>query len=151
VSRADLVAWRRQEAGPVVFTNGVFDLLHRGHVEYLEAARALGSALIVAVNADESAKSLGKGPGRPVNAAADRARVVAALACVDRVVLFDEPTPLALILAVRPDILVKGGDYDRSTIVGADVVESYGGKVMTIDLVPGHSSTRIVERLRGAS
>jgi rfaE bifunctional protein nucleotidyltransferase chain/domain len=135
----------------VVFTNGVFDLLHPGHVEYLEAARALGSALIVAVNADESARSLGKGPGRPVNTAADRARIVAALACVDRVVLFDEPTPLALIESVRPDILVKGGDYDRSTIVGADVVEASGGKVLTIDLVPGHSSTRIAERLRGSS
>lgn len=134
-----------------MFTNGVFDLLHPGHVEYLEAARALGSALIVAVNADESARSLGKGPGRPVNTAADRARIVAALACVDRVVLFDEPTPLALIESVRPDILVKGGDYDRSTIVGADVVEASGGKVLTIDLVPGHSSTRIAERLRGSS
>jgi D-beta-D-heptose 7-phosphate kinase/D-beta-D-heptose 1-phosphate adenosyltransferase len=105
----------------------------------------------VAVNADESARSLGKGPGRPVNTAADRARIVAALACVDRVVLFDEPTPLALIESVRPDILVKGGDYDRSTIVGADVVEASGGKVLTIDLVPGHSSTRIAERLRGSS
>lgn len=134
-----------------MFTNGVFDLLHPGHIEYLEAARALGASLIVAVNADDSARSLGKGPGRPVNTAADRARVVASLACVDRVVLFDEPTPLALIQSVRPDVLVKGGDYDRSTIVGADVVESYGGKVVTIDLVPGHSSTRIVERLRGAS
>jgi D-beta-D-heptose 7-phosphate kinase/D-beta-D-heptose 1-phosphate adenosyltransferase len=133
----------------VVFTNGVFDLLHPGHVEYLEAARGLGDALVVGVNSDRSAQRLGKGPGRPVQSAEARARVVAALAAVDRVVLFDEDTPLALIQALNPDVLVKGGDYSRATIVGADYVESYGGVVLTIERVPGHSTTAIVERLRG--
>ena len=134
-----------------MFTNGVFDLLHPGHVDYLEQARALGSTLIVAVNTDSSARRLGKGDGRPVQSAPARARVVAGLQAVDKVVLFDEDTPLALIQAVRPDVLVKGGDYSRATIVGADLVESYGGSVQVIDLVPGHSTTEIVERLRGAT
>jgi len=127
----------------------VFDLLHSGHVEYLEAARSLGDALVVGVNGDGSARRLGKGPGRPVNDADGRARVLAGLAAVDRVVLFEEDTPLALIMALRPDVLVKGGDYTRATIVGADFVESTGGTVLTIDLVPGQSTTAIVERLRG--
>ena len=129
----------------------MFDLLHPGHVDYLERARALGAALIVAVNTDASARRLGKGDGRPVQPAPARARVVAGLEAVDKVVLFDEDTPLALIQAVRPDVLVKGGDYSRATIVGADFVESYGGSVQVIDLVPGHSTTDIVERLRGAT
>jgi rfaE bifunctional protein nucleotidyltransferase chain/domain len=137
--------------GPVVFTNGVFDILHPGHVEYLEAARTLGAALIVGVNSDASARRLGKGPGRPVNGAEARCRVLAALEAVDRVVGFDEDTPLQLIEALRPDVLVKGGDYDRASIVGADFVESYGGAVLTIDLVPGHSTTAIVERSRATS
>lgn len=127
----------------------MFDLLHPGHIEYLEAARSLGDALVVGVNGDDSARRLGKGPGRPANAAAGRARVLAGLAAVDRVVLFEEDTPLALIMALRPDVLVKGGDYTRATIVGADFVESTGGTVLTIDLVPGQSTTAIVERLRG--
>jgi len=134
----------------VVFTNGVFDLLHPGHVEYLEAARSLGDALVVGVNSDASARRLGKGPGRPVNDAVGRARVLAGLAAVDRVVIFEEDTPLELIMALRPDVLVKGGDYSRASIVGADFVESTGGTVLTIDLVPGQSTTSIVERLRGA-
>ena len=129
----------------------MFDLLHPGHVDYLERARALGAALIVAVNTDSSARRLGKGDGRPVQAAAARARVVAGLQAVDKVVLFDEDTPLDLIQAVRPDVLVKGGDYTRATIAGADFVESYGGSVQVIDLVPGHSTTDIVARLRGAT
>ena len=137
--------------GPVVFTNGVFDILHPGHVEYLEAARTLGVALVVGVNSDASARRLGKGPGRPVNGAEARCTVLAALEAVDRVVGFDEETPLRLIEALRPDVLVKGGDYDRASIVGADFVESYGGTVLTIDLVPGHSTTAIVERSRAAS
>ena len=137
--------------GPVVFTNGVFDILHPGHVEYLEAARTLGVALVVGVNSDASARRLGKGPGRPVNGMEARCRVLAALEAVDRVVGFEEDTPLQLIEALRPDVLVKGGDYDRASIVGADFVESYGGAVLTIDLVPGHSTTAIVERSRATS
>ncbi len=134
-----------------MFTNGVFDILHPGHVEYLEAARQLGSALVVAVNSDASARRLGKGAGRPVNGVEARTRVVAGLGAVDRVVVFEEDTPLDLIRALRPDVLVKGGDYDRASIVGADVVESYGGTVLTIALVPGHSTTAIVERSRASS
>ena len=145
-----LLAWRAGCADTVVFTNGVFDLLHPGHVEYLEAARSLGDALVVGVNSDASARRLGKGPGRPVNDAVGRARVLAGLAAVDRVVIFEEDTPLELIMALRPDVLVKGGDYSRASIVGADFVESTGGTVLTIDLVPGQSTTSIVERLRGA-
>ena len=146
-----VLAWRRTLAGTVVFTNGVFDLLHPGHVEYLEAARRLGDHLIVGVNSDRSAGSLGKGTGRPIMSEAARARVLAALAAVDAVVLFDEPTPLALISALAPDVLVKGGDYTRETIVGADQVEARGGRVVTIPLVPGHSTTSIVERCRAAT
>lgn len=134
-----------------MFTNGVFDILHPGHVEYLEAARQLGSALVVAVNSDASARRLGKGAGRPVNGVEARTRVVAGLGAVDRVVVFEEDTPLELVRAIRPDVLVKGGDYDRASIVGADVVESYGGTVLTIALVPGHSTTAIVERSRASS
>jgi len=151
VNRTELLAWRRQRGGPVVFTNGVFDLLHPGHVEILEAARGLGDALVVGVNSDASAGRLGKGPGRPVQAAEARARVVAALAAVDRVVLFDEDTPLSLIESLAPDVLVKGGDYTRESIVGADFVESRGGAVYAIPLLPGQSTTAIVERLRVTS
>ncbi|HSR15602.1 MAG TPA: D-glycero-beta-D-manno-heptose 1-phosphate adenylyltransferase [Gemmatimonadales bacterium] len=148
---AEVLAWRRGIDGPLVFTNGVFDILHPGHVEYLEAARQLGAALLVAVNSDASARRLGKGPGRPVNDAEARCRVIAALEAVDRVVVFDEDTPLELIQAIRPEVLVKGGDYDRARIVGADLVDSYGGTVLTIDLVPGHSTTAVVERSRAPS
>lgn len=151
MERPALLAWREGFPGTVVFTNGVFDLLHPGHVEYLEAARALGDALVVGVNGDASARRLGKGPGRPVNDAPARARVVAGLAAVDHVTVFEEDTPLALITALRPDLLVKGGDYRRATIVGADFVESIGGTVLAIDLVPGQSTTAIVERLRATS
>ncbi|HEX7023477.1 MAG TPA: D-glycero-beta-D-manno-heptose 1-phosphate adenylyltransferase [Gemmatimonadales bacterium] len=145
------VSWRRGLAGPLVFTNGVFDLLHPGHVEYLEAARALGRHLLVAVNSDRSARGLGKGTNRPIAEEHARARVVAALAAVDRVVLFDAPTPLALITALRPDVLVKGGDYARDSIVGADVVEAAGGRVVVIPLVEGFSTTALVERCRAAT
>ncbi len=151
VTVPDAIEWRRAHRGTVVFTNGVFDLLHTGHVEYLEAARAAGSALLVAVNTDASARSLDKGSGRPYVPAADRARLVAGLAAVDRVVLFSEPTPLALIQALSPDVLVKGGDYIRETVVGADWVESHGGTVLLIPLVPGQSTTSLVERIRGSS
>jgi D-beta-D-heptose 7-phosphate kinase/D-beta-D-heptose 1-phosphate adenosyltransferase len=148
VNRSDLLAWRRKQGGTIVFTNGVFDLLHPGHVEILEAARRLGDALVVGVNSDDSARRLAKGPGRPVQPAEARARVIAALGAVDRVVLFEEDTPLALIESLAPDVLVKGGDYTRETIVGADFVESRGGAVYAIPLLPGQSTTAIVERLR---
>lgn len=147
---AEAGRWRDAFAGGVVFTNGVFDILHRGHVEYLEQARALGDALIVAVNSDDSARRLGKGGDRPVVPATDRARVLAALAAVDRVVIFDQPTPIDVIATLRPNILVKGGDYRRETIVGADLVESRGGRVVVIPLVPGVSTTSLVERIRAA-
>jgi rfaE bifunctional protein nucleotidyltransferase chain/domain len=132
----------------VVFTNGCFDLLHPGHVAYLEAARSLGEALIVAVNTDASVARLHKGPGRPLTPEAHRARVVAALACVDRVVLFGEDTPLELITALQPDILVKGGDYKLEEIVGREVVLARGGRVLALPFVPGYSTTDFLDRLR---
>jgi len=147
-SLADAVAWRRAEGGRVVFTNGVFELLHPGHVASLEAARGLGDRLVVGVNGDGSARSLGKGPGRPATTASERARVLAALEAVDCVVIFDEPTPLALIEALGPDVLVKGGDYTRATVVGADLVEARGGEVVILPLLPDTSTTGIVERIR---
>jgi rfaE bifunctional protein nucleotidyltransferase chain/domain len=145
------LVWRRGLAGRLVFTNGVFDLLHPGHVEYLEQARGLGSHLLVAVNSDRSSRGLVKGAGRPVADERARARVVAGLASVDRVVLFDAPTPLALIQAIRPEVLVKGGDYSREAIVGAEIVEAAGGRVVTIPLVGGYSTSALVERCRAAS
>ena len=148
VTIPEAVAWRDGITGPVVFTNGVFDLLHRGHIDYLEAARALGNGLVVAVNDDASARSLGKGTGRPFVPAADRARLLAALAAVDRVVLFGDATPAAVIEALRPDVLVKGGDYSRDTVVGASFVENRGGRVALIPLIPDRSTTSLVERIR---
>ncbi len=145
------VAWRLTLSGPLVFTNGVFDLLHPGHVEYLEAARALGDHLLVGVNSNRSSRGLAKGTGRPIADEHARARVLAALTAVDRVVLFDAPTPLALIAALHPDILVKGGDYSREAIVGADVVEASGGRVVTIPLLAGYSTTALVEKSRAAT
>ena len=145
---AEAAAWRAALPGPVVFTNGVFDLLHVGHVTLLEAARAEGSALLVGVNSDASVQRLAKGAGRPLVPEDERARLVAALACVDAVVLFDEPTPLALIQRLRPDVLVKGADYPRDQIVGAGEIESWGGRVVRIPLVPGHSTTALLARLR---
>lgn len=144
----DAARWRARQAGPVVFTNGIFDLLHAGHVHLLEAARAEGAALVVGVNTDASVRRLGKGADRPVVAEAERARLVAALACVDCVVLFDEDTPLALIRRLRPAVLVKGADYAREAIVGADEVEGWGGRVVRVPLVPGVSTTGLLRRLR---
>ena len=144
-------AWRREQRGVVVFTNGVFDLLHPGHVTLLEAARAEGDALIVGINTDASVRRLGKSAGRPIVPEVARARVVAALEAVDCVVLFDEDTPLELITALEPDVLVKGGDYTRENTVGADFVEARGGRVRHVDLVAGFSTTSIVERLRASS
>jgi rfaE bifunctional protein nucleotidyltransferase chain/domain len=137
-----------ERCGTVVFTNGVFDLLHRGHVEYLCAARALGDALVVAVNTDASTRRLGKGDDRPINNEADRAFVLAALGCVDAVTLFDEDTPRALIAALLPDVLVKGGDYTVETVAGAAEVMVAGGRVEIIPLTPGRSTTSILERAR---
>ncbi len=133
----------------VVFTNGCFDLLHPGHVRYLEEARSLGDALIVGVNTDASVKRLDKEPGRPVNPEGDRAALVAALACVDRVVLFGEDTPLELITALQPNVLVKGGDYRLEEIVGREVVWALGGEVKVLPLVPGYSTTQLLARIRG--
>jgi rfaE bifunctional protein nucleotidyltransferase chain/domain len=145
------VAWRRSTDGTVVFTNGVFDLLHPGHVELLEAARREGTALVVGLNSDASVRRLRKGRERPVAAEAARARVLAALAAVDCVVLFDEETPLALIQALEPDVLVKGADYSREAIVGADWVEARGGHVVRVPLLAGYSTSALVERLRAPS
>jgi D-glycero-beta-D-manno-heptose 1-phosphate adenylyltransferase len=147
----DAISWRRHQDGPLVFTNGVFDLVHAGHVELLEAARREGGALLVAVNTDVSVRKLGKGPDRPVNGEHARARVLAAFAAVDCVVLFDEETPIEIIRALTPDILVKGADYPRSAIVGADWVEAHGGRVVRVPLVAGQSTTSILERLRASS
>jgi rfaE bifunctional protein nucleotidyltransferase chain/domain len=134
-----------------VFTNGVFDLIHPGHVELLETAKREGSALLVGLNSDVSARRLAKGSGRPIVDQAARARVLAAFSAVDCIVLFDEDTPLALIQAVSPDVLVKGADYSREQIVGADWVESHGGRVVRVPLVSGHSTSALVERLRAPS
>ncbi len=151
VSRGAAARWVKRLQGQgqkVVFTNGCFDLLHLGHVRYLDAARSLGDALIVAVNTDDSVKRLDKKPPRPINPEGDRAALVAALACVDRVVLFGEDTPLELITALQPDILVKGGDYRLEEIVGREVVLARGGKVQVIPLVPGYSTTALLARIR---
>jgi D-beta-D-heptose 7-phosphate kinase/D-beta-D-heptose 1-phosphate adenosyltransferase len=148
---AEAIAWRARQTGPVVFTNGVFDLVHPGHVELLEAARREGDALVVGVNSDASVRRLAKGTGRPINGESARARVIAGFAAVDCVVLFDADTPLDLIQRLAPDILVKGADYSREAIVGGDLVESRGGRVVRVPLVSGFSTSSIVERLRAPS
>lgn len=146
--REDAVRWRAAQAGPVVFTNGVFDLLHVGHVTVLEAARAEGGALVVGVNSDDSVRRLAKGDDRPLVPWPERARVLASLECVDCVVPFEESTPLELIRALRPDVLVKGADYALEEIVGAVDVTGWGGRVVRIPLVAGKSTTDLVRRLR---
>ena len=145
-AREALARWRA--AGEtVVFTNGVFDLLHRGHVEYLQEARALGGRLVVGLNSDASVRRL-KGPERPIVAAADRAALLRALACVDLVAVFEEDTPERLIHAVRPEVPVKGGDWQVEHIVGRDFVESRGGRVLSIPLREGYSTSALVRRIR---
>ena len=137
----------RPRRGVVVFTNGVFDLLHPGHVRYLQDARRLGDALIVGVNSDRSVRA-NKGPERPINPEHERAEVLAALACVDVAVIFDEDTPHALITQVQPDVLVKGADWGEHNIVGRDVVEARGGRVVRMELSQGFSTTSLIERTR---
>ena len=140
--------WRDAQAGRVVFTNGVFDLLHPGHVDVLLGARRCGEALIVGLNSDASVRRL-KGPARPVRSEAERAYVLAACEMVDCVVVFEQDTPLELVNVLRPDVLVKGGDYTEATIVGAPDVRSWGGDVRVIPLTPGQSTTNILLTLRG--
>jgi D-glycero-beta-D-manno-heptose 1-phosphate adenylyltransferase len=147
----EAVQWRAALRGRLVFTNGVFDLLHPGHVELLEAARGEGDALVVGVNSDASVRRLGKGADRPVAGEDARARVLAGLAAVDCVVLFEQDTPLELIRLLAPDVLVKGADYAREAIVGADWIEARGGRVVRIPVVPGFSTTALLERLRAPS
>ena len=149
LTRAALVErYGRPRDLDIVFTNGCFDLLHRGHVAYLNAARRLGDVLVVGVNADVSARRLGKGDDRPLVPEADRAYLVAALECVDIVSIFDEDTPRELIAALLPDVLVKGGDYTPETVVGRAEVEATGGRVVLIPFVEGYSTTRLLHRIR---
>ena len=132
-----------------VLTNGVYDLLHVGHIRLLQKAKTLGNYLVVALNSDASTRQLGKPDDRPLQPEAERAEILSALECVDAVTIFDEPDPRALILAIRPDVLVKGGDWKPENVIGREEVESWGGKVVIVPTVPGHSTTGIVERARG--
>jgi D-glycero-beta-D-manno-heptose 1-phosphate adenylyltransferase len=143
----EFVQRQRGENRAIVFTNGVFDILHPGHIRYLRDARALGDLLIVGVNSDRSVKALGKAPDRPINAEHERVEVLEALASVDAVVIFDEDTPHEIISALQPDILVKGADWGEDAIVGRDVVEARGGKVVRIPLAEGYSTTAILIRI----
>jgi rfaE bifunctional protein nucleotidyltransferase chain/domain len=142
-----LVDRLRSAARTVVFTNGVFDLLHIGHLRYLQQARALGDALIVGLNSDRSDRA-NKGPARPVTPEAERAEILAGLACVDGVVIFDQETPHELIAALEPDVLVKGADWDEDAIVGRDIVEARGGRVVRVPLEAGHSTSAIIEKIK---
>ena len=138
--------WRETVRGRVVFTNGVFDLLHPGHVDVLRGARACGDALVVGVNSDASVRRL-KGPTRPIRTEQDRLYVLAALEVVDALVLFDEDTPLELVRALKPDVIAKGGDYAADSVVGAEEVRARGGEVVIIPITPGHSTTSIIQRI----
>jgi D-glycero-beta-D-manno-heptose 1-phosphate adenylyltransferase len=146
--RDDLAARLATLPRPMVFTNGVFDILHRGHVTYLAQARALGASLVLGLNSDASARMLGKGPDRPLNAELDRALVLAALESVSLVTLFDEQTPVELLKLVRPDLYVKGGDYDIETLAETKLVRTWGGDARAIDFVQGYSTTSLVSRIR---
>ncbi|MFO7302029.1 MAG: D-glycero-beta-D-manno-heptose 1-phosphate adenylyltransferase [Acidobacteriota bacterium] len=147
---AELAARWRREGRRVVFTNGVFDLLHPGHVRYLQAARAEGDVLIVAVNSDRSVRA-NKGDDRPVTPERERAEILGALACVDAVTIFDDPTPAAVIEAIQPDVLVKGADWAADRIVGRDTVERRGGRVVRVPVEAGWSTTAILEKIRRRS
>jgi len=140
---------RRAGGETIVFTNGVFDLLHPGHLRYLKLARALGDVLIVGVNSDRSVRA-NKGPSRPVTPEAERAEVLSALACVEAAVIFDEETPWQLIAALQPDVLVKGADWAEDAVVGRDIVEARGGRVVRVPIEAGHATTAIIERIRRA-
>ncbi|MEO6212103.1 MAG: D-glycero-beta-D-manno-heptose 1-phosphate adenylyltransferase [Vicinamibacterales bacterium] len=144
---AAFAAQQRVAGRRVVFTNGVFDILHPGHVRYLRQARALGDVLIIGINGDASVRR-NKGPSRPLNSERDRAEILAALDCVDGVVVFDEDTPADLIQVIQPDILVKGADWAEDAIVGRDIVEGRGGKVVRVEVEPGFSTTGIIDRVR---
>jgi rfaE bifunctional protein nucleotidyltransferase chain/domain len=135
-------------ARPLVFTNGVFDILHRGHVSYLDAARRLGASLVLGLNSDRSARTLGKGPDRPLNGELDRAFVLAGLESVSLVAFFDESTPVELLARVRPEIYVKGGDYDMETLPETALTRSWGGQAIAIPFVDGYSTTSLVRRIR---
>jgi rfaE bifunctional protein nucleotidyltransferase chain/domain len=148
VTRDDLAQRVQRLARPVVLTNGVFDILHRGHVTYLSRARALGASLVVAVNSDASARSLGKGADRPINTQADRAAIVAALECVDLVTVFDEAVPLPVLEIVRPAIYVKGGDYDIDATPEARLAKSWGARALAIAFEHERSTTQLLERVR---
>jgi D-glycero-beta-D-manno-heptose 1-phosphate adenylyltransferase len=150
VPRAQAARHAAALAQPLVFTNGVFDVLHRGHVVYLAQARQLGASLVVALNTDASARRLGKGPDRPLNNEHDRAAVIAALQSVSLVTFFDEDTPLQLIDELRPALLVKGGDYDMRTLPETALVEGYGGQARAIPFVEGYSTSDLVRRIRGS-
>jgi len=149
--REDVPARLAALSRPLVFTNGVFDVMHRGHAIYLAQARALGASLVVALNTDASARRLGKGPDRPLNNEQDRAILVAALAAVDLVTWFGEDTPEQLISEIRPDILIKGGDYDMRKLPETALVESWGGRALALPFVEGYSTTALVRRIRSAS
>ena len=151
VARSEAAARMGSLPGPVVFTNGVFDVLHRGHVTYLAQARALGGSLVVALNTDDSARRLGKGPDRPLNKEADRAIVMAALESVSLVTWFSEDTPVQLLSELKPQVYVKGGDYDMRKLAETALVEGYGGRALAIPFVDGYSTSRLVERIRAAS
>ena len=148
VPRADAAARMRALSGPVVFTNGVFDVLHRGHAVYLAQARELGASLVVALNTDASSRRLGKGPDRPLNNETDRAIVMASLEAVSLVTWFDEDTPVQLLSELQPQLYVKGGDYDMRTLAETALVEGYGGRALAIPFVDGYSTSRLVERIR---
>jgi D-beta-D-heptose 7-phosphate kinase/D-beta-D-heptose 1-phosphate adenosyltransferase len=150
LSTSEAVAWREElgrQGKRVVFTNGVFDILHPGHVRYLATARSHGDALIVAINSDRSVRAI-KGPERPVNPEAERAEVITALACVDAAVVFDEDTPHDIISAIQPDVLVKGADWAHDKIVGRDIVEARGGVVIRVNVEEGHSTTNVIKKVK---
>ncbi len=142
------VALERSRARTIVFTNGVFDILHPGHTRYLAGAKGRGDVLIVGINSDRSARALGKAPDRPINTEQERAEILDALASVDAVVVFDEDTPHGIISALQPDVLVKGADWGETAIVGRDVVEARGGRVVRVELSPGYSTSSILAKIR---